>query len=432
MKPWFIFIESNTSGTGQLFVKHAHTLGYTPVVLAQNPSRYPYLADGSIATRVVDTARVDLLKTRIDQLIEEAPLAGIYSSSDYFVEVAAELSQHYRLPGADPQALKACRNKFTQRLGLQSAGLRVPHFSLATSAAEALEALDKISLPVVIKPTCGSGSVGVRLCRTLEEVLSHAEQLLQLSVNERGIPRPREVLVEEYLRGPEYSVEVFQSQAIGVTRKLISSEPYFVEIGHDFPAELSDSAQSRITEEAIKGIQRIGPTWGPAHVELRLTPNGPVIVEINARLAGGFIPRLVSLACGVDLIQETIRLAAGLSGGLEDRDSHPHAQAAIRFLLCDSDGMLEEIEAVDEVRGIRDVYEVQVYKKLGETVGVHHDFRDRIAHVISVSTHGEAASISAELATSKMKARIRVNVKDYGEHRQDQEGCTTSGASHCI
>ena len=48
---------------------------------------------------------------------------------------------------------------------------------------------------------------------------------------------PDEVLIEEYLQGPEYSVEIFGGEIIGITRKYLSREPYFVEIGHDFPAQ---------------------------------------------------------------------------------------------------------------------------------------------------------------------------------------------------
>jgi argininosuccinate lyase len=90
----------------------------------------------------------------------------------------------------------------------------------------------------------GSGSVGVRLCRSRHDAHAHAEDLLRRTVNERGEPEPPDVVIEEYVRGPEFSVEVLCGRAIGITAKHLSAEPYFVETGHDFPAPLPAHVQA--------------------------------------------------------------------------------------------------------------------------------------------------------------------------------------------
>src|SRR5262249_54068333 len=154
-----------------------------------------------------------------------------------------------------------------------------------------------------------------RLCRSAAEVKAHAARLLAHATNERGQATPAEVLIEEFVRGPEYSVEVFNGQAVGVTRKHLSPAPYFVEIGHDFPAALPAAARASLAEIATAAVHAIGLTWGPAHVELRLAAAGPVVIEINPRLAGGFIPELVRLSTGLDLIEATVALAAGVTPG---------------------------------------------------------------------------------------------------------------------
>src|SRR5687767_8206326 len=59
--PWFIFIESNTSGTGRLFARAARELGCRPAILTTFPDRYPYLAEDAVEVRVVPGHAHDLL-----------------------------------------------------------------------------------------------------------------------------------------------------------------------------------------------------------------------------------------------------------------------------------------------------------------------------------------------------------------------------------
>ena len=49
----------------------------------------------------------------------------------------------------------------------------------------------------------------------------------------------------------------------------------------------------------------------PPKADYALTAKGPAIVEINPRLAGGFIPEIVRLASGIDIVREAIRLVVG-------------------------------------------------------------------------------------------------------------------------
>jgi S-sulfo-L-cysteine synthase (3-phospho-L-serine-dependent) len=398
-QPWLVFIESNTSGTGRLFTAAARRKGYFPVVLTDTPSRYSYLAEDDVKTVVVQTQDLEALRETIAHLSVKAPVAGIFSTSEYYMETAAALAKDFGLPGADAGSIANCRNKWIQRQRLRQIHLRTPVFHRVCSAREACDAAEAIGLPVIVKPTLGTGSVGVRLCKTNPEVYEHASLLLGQTANERGIRIPKEVLVEEYLIGPEFSVETFNSQLIGATRKYVSREPYFVEIGHDFPAELSSEVMLEVITVVSRALEGLGLTWGPAHTEMRLTGKGPTIIEINPRLAGGFIPEIVRLASGIDLIEETLKIVTSAEPDLGWRSRF---FASIRFLFCREDGIITGLQGLEEATGVPGVTDIQLYRSIGDRCNTQYDFRDRIGHVITQATSMSAASDAAQTALNKI------------------------------
>lgn len=401
--PWVAFIESNTSGTGRLFARSAAECGYRPTVIAERPDRYQYIRQDALDSVACDTGSMSDLCRALEELAREAPLAGICSSSEYFLETAAALAARHGLPGADPEAIRACRNKWTQRQRLRDAGFNTPKFERVTSFDDARRALESIPPPVVLKPTLGSGSVGVRLCRTGDEALAHAETLLRRTANERGLAVVPELLLEEYLAGPEFSVEVFGGRALGITRKHVSPEPFFVELGHDFPADLPAREERSITDVAGRAAQALGLMWGPMHIELRMTAKGPTIIEINPRLAGGFIPELVRLALGIDVVRETVRLVVGQRPELRPQFQR---HASIRFVTPPGAGTITGISGIGEALAVPGVADVQAYRRPGEAVTIENDFRDRIGHAIACGDRGPEAARAATLACGMVRFHV--------------------------
>ncbi|HEX8243597.1 MAG TPA: hypothetical protein VF541_08880, partial [Longimicrobium sp.] len=108
-----LFVESNTSGTGRLFVQAARALGYRPVLLAARPAKYAYLSQPG-APEVVTVPATDeealagLIRARFGG---GSGVAGITSSSEYFIATAAALAARFGLPGPSAAAVRAARDK---------------------------------------------------------------------------------------------------------------------------------------------------------------------------------------------------------------------------------------------------------------------------------------------------------------------------------
>jgi S-sulfo-L-cysteine synthase (3-phospho-L-serine-dependent) len=327
----------------------------------------------------------------------------VTSSSEYFIATASEAARALGLPHPDPAAVRACRDKASQRRILRAARVGCPDFAVARSCAQAVAAAVRVGFPVVLKPAAGSGSVGVRRCADAEQVRAAAGMVLESDPAALGLPPQSAVLIEQYLDGPEFSVETLDDQVIGVTGKHLGAEPYFVETGHDFPARLAPDRRQELGEVALAALRALGLGWGPAHTELRWSSAGIRIVEVNPRLAGGMIPRVVEVATGVDLIRHTVARAAGLrlpvapvrSGG-----------ASIRFLLPCRAGRLTEVSGLADARRQPGVVDVVLTAGLGQRLDVRNSFQDRFGYLISAGEDGWIAAERADHAVAFLQARI--------------------------
>jgi biotin carboxylase len=401
MKQDLLLLESNTTGSGRLFCAAARRLGLRPVVFARDPGRYPYLAEDGIATRQLDTTDPIAVRRAAAELADR--LAGVTSSSEYFVAAAAELAAELRLPHPDAAAITACRNKAAQRRMLRANGLAGPEFATATEPGQAAEVAVGLGLPVVVKPVSGSGSVGVRLCYRPAEVIEAARAVLAADLASAGIPAQREVLLERYLDGPEFSVETFGDRVVGITAKHLGAPPYFVETGHEFPARLPIGDENELVVTTLAALAALGLGWGPAHLELRLTAHGPAVIEVNPRLAGGMIPDLVRLATGVDLIAATVANAAGRPVQLTPTRTQA---AAIRFLVAGSSGTFVAASGLDRAAASPRVAEVALTRRPGTELTLEHSFRDRIGYLISTGRDSAAAAAAAERALGCIRLHI--------------------------
>ncbi len=396
-----VLVESNTTGTGRLFCAAARRLGLRPVVFARDGARYPYLAQDRVDTRMADTSSVADVLAECDRL--DGPVAGVVSSSEYFVGVAARAARALGLPHPDPDAVLACRDKHAQRVRLRDSGIRGPRFGRATDPGGAVDLAAALGYPVVVKPPAGSGSIGVRWCADAAAVTDATRYLLRTNPARLSIPAPDAVLVEEYLCGPEFSVETFDEQVVGVVRKRLGPHPHFVEVGHDFPAPVSAAGYDDLSATALAALRALGLGWGAAHVELRLTGTGAAVVEVNPRLAGGMIPRMLQEALGIDLIERQVARAAGCH---QERRRAGGRSASIRFLVAGTAGTLRGVDGIERAREVAGVVEAAALRPAGSEVVLTRSFQDRVGYVIAVAGAPAAAMAAADTGLARLRARI--------------------------
>lgn len=410
MTDLLLLIESNTTGTGWLFVERARALGLQPVLVSADPQRYRFA--GELEVLRCDTGSPAGVLAALDARFGRSArpglgsrIVGVTSSSEYYTSVAALLARTIGLPGENPAAVQQARDKARQRAVFAAAGVGSTSFAVATDPELSVREATALGFPVVVKPIDRSGSIGVRRCDGPGEVRRHARALLA------GEER---LLVERYLPGPEFSVEVLAGVARAVVGKYVDESRGFVETGHDVPAVLDpySPAGPILTERALTGtalaaVSALGLGWGAAHVELRLTPTGPVVIEVNPRLAGGMIPEVVRFATGEDLIVELIARSCGLP--VPSPATAPARHASIRFVLPGQDGTVLAVPEIASVLGAPGVVAAAVTAEPGMTIRRQGTFADRVGYVIAVGADAGEAAGRAAVAARRLAARLRLD-----------------------
>ncbi|MEU3753433.1 ATP-grasp domain-containing protein [Streptomyces olivoreticuli] len=337
---------------------------------------------------VVDTNDESALYDTVAELHRERPFAGLVPGFEFYVGTVARLADRLGLPGLPVAGVEALRDKAVMRDRARAAGLRVPRYAEAADAAGLDAAAARVGFPAVLKPTRSAGSVHVTRVETAGE-LRRAYDWIRTDPRTdmgRGLEGP--VLLEEYVAGPEVSVEGYvldgQVVIVSVTSKLLGAEPYFVELGMIVQHELEPHVRAAVEAYVTDVCRALGVTLGPFHCELRLPDGDPVLIEIGARLAGHRIPQLVELVTGVSLARVMLASYAGLDPDELGVFSAPRAKcAAVRcFSAASGVPSFNGLVGLDELAASDDVLEVSLYYERGAEVPPAEDFRCLLGHVI--------------------------------------------------
>jgi biotin carboxylase len=254
----------------------------------------------------------------------------------------------------------------------------------------------------VIKPVDESASIGVTLCRTPAQARARLAELLETRTNSKGQPRIPGGLVEECLFGHEVSVETFtiggRTSVLGVTDKLLGPVPYFIELGHTFPSALPQRVRDGAAEVALSALAAVGFDFGPAHTEVKLTDRGPVLIEVNARAGGDFVPDLVRHALGVSLLEQTV---VASTGGHPDLTPTLSRGAAIRF-LSGRDGVVAAVPDTDVLRRFPEVVSARVKVAAGAQTTFPTNSHERLGYVITSAATAAQAAVAADAAAAQL------------------------------
>ncbi|MCA7942562.1 ATP-grasp domain-containing protein [Burkholderia vietnamiensis] len=373
-----VYIESNTTGFGQSLLDASLNHDET-CFLVRDRARYPFLARLSPAVRVIDcdTQSVDAL----ERVVGEIPdVRYIASTSDAFIENAARLSQRLGLPGTPAEAVALCRDKLRLQDTLRDHGVPYPY----TTAIESADAARKLTYPVIVKPRQGTGSIGVRLVEREQDFPDTSGGAF---------------ICQRFIPGAEFSVESFSDadghHVLAVTRKFLTKPPHFLELAHVLPADLDAMTQARIVDTVRRALDAVGYAFGPAHTELKVHGDTITIIEINARLAGGMIPRLMERAYGWSIADLYVR--SHLSRRSQFVVPTPALYSAVAFVVPEVGRRYVGIDFPD------DCADAGLFSDEGVNAG-KFDFSDRAGYVISFGR--SASSVLRKALSLRMRSRV--------------------------
>lgn len=415
-----LMIESWMLSTGMALPRAIRRLGHDYTLLCRRPERYAHfrLNDGphpasALAREIVqvDTNNASDLVATARAVHSRRPVAGVVTTCDHFLVETATLARALGLPGPDPDAVATANRKDRMREAMAAAGLPGPDFQTVRDPESARGAAAALGYPLVIKPVNLCSGIGVRRVHDDAELDKAWRWLQRYRQTPFEQPREPEVLLESVLPGEEVSVETAthrgHTRVIGITDKRLGGESGCVEVGHMFPAPLSQAACRASENMVIRALAATGYRQGTAHTEVRLTPAGPRIVEINTRAAGNWISELVRHVTGDDLLEAMVCL----SMGQDWRPSrHPQGQrsAAIRFALPPRAGVIEHASGWEGWATDDAVVDWLIRPGLnGRHVHAATDNDHYLAYVMCLDEAGQRAAERAERQIERFRLEFR-------------------------
>ncbi|MZF84736.1 ATP-grasp domain-containing protein [Streptomyces sp. SID5643] len=366
-----------------------------------------HIDDCTVVADLTDTE--ELVRAAV-HAARKQPFDGVICWDETYIVQSARIAAALGLPG-DPEVIERCRDKHRTRVLLDAGDVPQPRHHLVSGLEEALEAADGIGYPVVLKPRALAGSFGVvkadspsQLRRTIEFTDASGAMAPELPTYASNI------LVEEFARGPEISVDCVVHRGavrpVCLARKELGFAPYFEETGHVVdPADplWSDGA---LMDAVTRAHTALGFTDGVTHTEIRLTSDGPKLIEVNARIGGGMIPYLHLLGGGADLGLAAAAVACGRPPGLAT--AARRRVCAIRFFYPErEDSVIEDVRFEDAGLPAQIVHcgplahqgEVKSPPPRGLMDG-------RVAYAIAADEDADACRAALEKAGTALRVRV--------------------------
>ena len=324
----------------------------------------------------LDYRRPEKAAERIAELARERSIRGIVPASDPTAVIAALAAEKLGLPHNPPAAARRAANKAEMRKALRDGGVPVPGFRLHRLDEEPEAAAAAERYPCVLKPLIFSASRGViraddptgfvrawrRIARLLDD--TRAER------REREEEAARAVLVEDFVPGAEVAVEgLLRGGALEILAVFDKPDPldgpFFEETIYVTPSRHPASLLAEVERVTREGARALGLAEGPVHAELRLSPAGPVVLEIAARSIGGLCSRTLRFGAGLSLEEVLVAHAMGLPLDALRREARA---SGVMMLPIPRRGILHGVGGVEAARAVPGVEDVVVTVPEGREV----------------------------------------------------------------
>lgn len=386
-------------------IEKAKEMGHYVIAVDMNPEAVGFkIADEKVVISTIDISNVV-------EIAKKKKIDGVLTlCTDMPVRTVAAVGEALGIPAISVENSFRVTDKIMMRETLEKYGIPIPYFFRAKTEDDFIKAVHKIrnlGYRCIVKPADNSGSRGVNLLNRYDEETLEAAYRYSKENSRSG-----EVIVEEYMEGPEVCVETLSVDGvcypIQITDKLTTGEPYFVEMGHSQPSQLSFEVQEDIKKVAVAANLALGNYNGSSCTEIKVTKDGAKIVELGARLAGDFMTTdLVPLSTGVNMVECIIKIALG-----EKPDyKHKHeSSSAIRF-FNPPEGIIEDISGIEDAKKIPGVIRIGTDCNIGDKIVKIQSSLDRVGYVIAqANTPHEAVNI-CEKAMGKIIVKVREEIK---------------------
>ena len=308
----------------------------------------------------------------------EYNISAVFAGADVAV-TAAVINQRLGLRGIPVEVAEASHNKAKMKERWLRDGVSTPASEEVGNKNEARRMAAKHGYPVMVKAVDNSASRGTKVVDSEAELESAVDNAIRHSSTSS-------CLIEQFVEGEEQSVETVMHSGeqlrAGMVDRHYGFFPYPIEVGHTNPSHLPADVQEQIFRVVGHAAQSLGIVNGPAKADMILTKRGPMILEMPARLSGGFHSQYTTpLALGMNPIRAVMRQSLG-----DDNFQEDLVPTKNEFSLCHAlfppPGKIRSIKGYEDAQALEGVKHIFLYKEVGETIEPYQNCADRPCYVI--------------------------------------------------
>lgn len=359
----------------------AHKLGAETVVFAAEPNVYAVMPDRFVDRWVTCDTRDPRSIASAAAGVKPDCLVGV---SDLFTDVANTAAYEIGLPSNGTSTAFA-RDKAAVRRSLDEAGVHNLTWSVVDTHVfgTARHVGQRFEYPAITKPVDGSASWDITLVHSDDDLAAAVRNHAERSTYGRGVTPAGRLLVEQVVDGELYSVEGFRHNGItdlwGFTGRVLSDPPHYIELAMSFGP---DQPVPGLGQYVLDVLDATSFVYGAFHVEVMSTPDGPILIEINARPMGHGCHQCVNALADRPLGDELASQYLGLGSCITVQDG----AATIGHQLAPRAGRVTRVNGLEEARAAKNVYVVNVSKGAGDLLTVTHSNSDCIAHCVATGS----------------------------------------------
>ena len=208
----------------------------------------------------------------------------------------------------------------------------------------------RVGFPCVLKPAWGADSQFVVRVEDPAEA-KNAFEYIQANMTPRFDPiytYGTEVVCEGYIEGAEVDMDLLiqdgQIRFHAFNDNFPTKEPFFIETGDAMPSRHEESDLNAVLSMGELVVKALELTHGAVHLEARITPQGPRLIEVNARMGGDYLYDWIRTVWGVDMIEESVRIALGLPCA-PAKPKDPLVHLVGKYLIPSSSGVISGLTA---------------------------------------------------------------------------------------
>ncbi len=304
---------------------------------------------------------------KLKGLTDRIKIGGVMTIGNDAAETVALIASHFDLVGISQKAAFGASHKKKMKEYFLKNDIRSPQYFVVNSIEELREAASRLGFPAILKPSDGRGARGVLYLETLSEL----ENAFSYA---RSNSKTKVLILEKFIEGDQLSVEgIFvknRFHAIGYADRNYSrlnyTKPFIIEDGGVIPSKYEGDILENTRELIEKASNSIGIYEGPVKADIIISKDGPMIIELAARLSGNYLAsHHIRWSLGVDLVQAVLKYAMGEKIDIRDLTPKKRKYLAARYFFP-SPGYIHAISGIENAKKDKTIKRIKLYRKKGD------------------------------------------------------------------